>query len=393
MTCSYSAGSNTAHFCACEPKPAEWSGCYASFNQSCSALNDAEQDAAMDAVCAGAVPGGRAASTTEIISGGIGGMPATNQSSSNVMFTCPGCEGNPVGGCKSGHARKCHSSGAWPTTLDSGWNLNGQSSSRKAVCVCDGPCAAPTCGDGTVHSCSEQCDDGNKQPGDGCSSACQNEVCGDLIVNNNDEECDTGGTTLECDGDCTQPLCGDGFLNEPAGEQCDDGDKDPGDGCDALCQLEVGPTPTFSGCYAGFNQNCGQPAATQDQIMDAACDAAVTGSRAATTAELVQANIAVVAAINQSNSNVMFSCPFCQGNPVRGCASGFARKCHSNGAWPTKLGSRWNLNCQSSSRKAMCVCNGGPCIQPTCGDGTLATCTEQCDDNNHQDGDGCSSTC
>ncbi len=37
------------------------------------------------------------------------------------------------------------------------------------------------------------------------------------------------------------PRCGDGIVNQPS-EQCDDGNNDPGDGCDANCQLE-GPAP------------------------------------------------------------------------------------------------------------------------------------------------------
>jgi cysteine-rich repeat protein len=31
-------------------------------------------------------------------------------------------------------------------------------------------------------------------------------------------------------------VCGDGLVNQPAGEQCDDGNLDPLDGCDATCQ-------------------------------------------------------------------------------------------------------------------------------------------------------------
>ncbi|USN55551.1 MAG: hypothetical protein H6765_02960 [Candidatus Peribacteria bacterium] len=36
--------------------------------------------------------------------------------------------------------------------------------------------------------------------------------------------------------------CGDGNIDEAAGEQCDDGNKLEGDGCSAECQLEPGST-------------------------------------------------------------------------------------------------------------------------------------------------------
>jgi len=64
--------------------------------------------------------------------------------------------------------------------------------------------AQPVCGNGVVEV-GEQCDDGNVVPNDGCSATC----------------------TLEC---------GDGVLE--GSEQCDDGNLVPGDGCDASCQFE-----------------------------------------------------------------------------------------------------------------------------------------------------------
>lgn len=54
----------------------------------------------------------------------------------------------------------------------------------------------------------------------------------------------TCGPTLWCQkGECTpKPVCGDGLKNQ-ATEQCDDGNLKPGDGCDALCQKEPEPQP------------------------------------------------------------------------------------------------------------------------------------------------------
>ncbi len=39
------------------------------------------------------------------------------------------------------------------------------------------------------------------------------------------------------------PVCGNKFVEEVAGEQCDDGGKTGGDGCSATCQIEVVTTP------------------------------------------------------------------------------------------------------------------------------------------------------
>jgi len=98
-----------------------------------------------------------------------------------------------------------------------------------------------TCGDQSVGG-TEQCDDGNTVPGDGCSSTCQFDGCGDGTVDP-PEQCDDGNRQ-PCDGcsaTCTSesgPTCGDGTVNQACGEKCDDGNTTPGDGCSPTCQLE-----------------------------------------------------------------------------------------------------------------------------------------------------------
>ena len=95
------------------------------------------------------------------------------------------------------------------------------------------------CGDG-VQQAGEACDDGNLDPGDGCSPICEVEpICGDGVLNL-DEECDDGNTDAGdgCDADCLiEPVCGNGIIER--GETCDDGNGDAGDGCDAQCIIEV----------------------------------------------------------------------------------------------------------------------------------------------------------
>lgn len=63
--------------------------------------------------------------------------------------------------------------------------------------------------------------------------------CGNNIFEPPGEQCDTGGESATCDADCTTVACGDGVVNATAGEQCDDGNEQSGDGCSASCATEV----------------------------------------------------------------------------------------------------------------------------------------------------------
>ena len=95
------------------------------------------------------------------------------------------------------------------------------------------------CGDGVRDPCYEECDDGNKVNGDGCSSTCEIEniapVCGDKQCNG-EETCES--CPIDC-GTCpVEPICGDGEVNQIS-EQCDDGNNINGDGCSSTCQIEV----------------------------------------------------------------------------------------------------------------------------------------------------------
>lgn len=117
------------------------------------------------------------------------------------------------------------------------------------------PPATPRCGDGIVQP-PELCDDGNENLADSCpdgdGGTCQPARCGDGIVGD-DEECEPTDTEssqcaygLEgcrfCEADtCSwqpgQPhYCGDGTVDSEEGEECDDGNGAPGDGCGADCQ-------------------------------------------------------------------------------------------------------------------------------------------------------------
>jgi cysteine-rich repeat protein len=89
--------------------------------------------------------------------------------------------------------------------------------------IVDDGCGEFVCGNAFVEP-GEACDDGNTEPGDGCSADCQVEA---------------GWTCFEDGPSICQPLvCGDGLVRGP--ESCDDGNLDAGDGCDPGCQVEPG---------------------------------------------------------------------------------------------------------------------------------------------------------
>ena len=106
------------------------------------------------------------------------------------------------------------------------------------------------CGDGRVSAdAGEECDDGNRVSGDGCSAACDTERCGDGVLQaGRGEQCDDGANnTLQnnCLPTCQLARCGDGVTQLGRGEQCDDGNGASGDGCTPNCTREV---PTGYAC-------------------------------------------------------------------------------------------------------------------------------------------------
>jgi cysteine-rich repeat protein len=102
----------------------------------------------------------------------------------------------------------------------------------------DGSCHRVVCGDGVwdcystdgngTYQC-ETCEDGNDQPGDGCSASCTLEP------------------GFSCDsGSCHRVVCGDGMTDctvdgqgSSICEACDDGNAVARDGC-TNCQLDPG---------------------------------------------------------------------------------------------------------------------------------------------------------
>ena len=108
------------------------------------------------------------------------------------------------------------------------------------------PPVAATCGNGVLNSPQEECDDGNRKDFDGCARDCKFErgACGDGILQNlAGEQCDPPLVAPDhpfyCGPDCrwVSRFCGDGVVNP--GEQCDDG-RGNSDLADARCRKDCG---------------------------------------------------------------------------------------------------------------------------------------------------------
>jgi fibro-slime domain-containing protein len=114
----------------------------------------------------------------------------------------------------------------------------------------DGCTPGPRCGDGVVQDAEEACDNGANRDGyqlasDSCAPGCVlPSGCGDGNIDAAfGEQCDDGtndGAYGGCSSECLLgPRCGDGELN--GDEQCDDGNRRNGDGCNVSCGIERVP--------------------------------------------------------------------------------------------------------------------------------------------------------
>lgn len=149
------------------------------------------------------------------------------------------------------------------------------------------------CGNGDIGD-GETCDDGNTSAGDGCSTDCLHEgsrfvtaICGNGGAPESGESCEkeNGGPwpalgcdaktclhvgTKVCSGDAQQAGCC-GNAKVEAGEDCDDGNSAPGDGCSAKCLAE------------GSSFAYGKPSFCGDGVLDKVggeqCEAAKPGDK------------------------------------------------------------------------------------------------------------------
>ncbi len=277
-------------------------------------------------------------------------------------------------------------------------------------------CTTIVCGNSMIETSpdgfGETCDDGNTDPGDGCSPGCQRsngwrctgepsvceEVCGNGMVDMDASElCDDGNTTAGdgCSADCQTEhgylctstsgspsscthVCGNGMLDAAAGEECDDGNEVDGDGCSSECYFEAGYI--CSGEPSMCELACGN--STIDVAQGEDCDDGntVAGDGCSDTCQREryytcsgEPSVCEVACGNGQLDYIPERPETCDdGNTTDG--DGCSSQC----------GTELNY-----------VCSGTPDVCTfSCGNGTLDyQAGETCDDGNRVDGDGCSRDC
>jgi len=184
--------------------------------------------------------------------------------------------------------------------------------------------------------------------------------CGNGIVEG-DEACDEGEESATCNADCRAALCGDGYVNQAAGEICDDGNDDPDDGCNTMCM----PLDCGDGIVVA-------PESCDDGNRDQS-DACVVCQDAACGDGFTQAG---VEECDDGNADDTDDCPsMCI---AATCGDGFVlaggEACDDGNADDSD-------GCLSS------------CDEASCGDGFVQAGVEACDDGNADDTDDCLSTC
>jgi fibro-slime domain-containing protein len=275
--------------------------------------------------------------------------------------------------------------------------------SGKCYAVVD---AGPYCGDRIVQADrGEECDDGNRMGGDGCSGSCQVEP---------NHSCPAQG------GPCVSTVaCGNG-LREP-GESCDDGNTDDGDGCSRTCGVEPGwlcpsagePCTRLVTCGDGRLQSGEQCDLGNENGTGAGCDAncvlqpgwtcrghtcqlvPVCGDGQVTGGEECDEGDKPSGTGCCENCKVMAS--YCSCPPSGGactdnsrCGNGVLEKQELCDDGNNQGGDGCSAKCEIESGW-QCRMAGKPC-NPLCGDGKILQ-GEQCDDGNSETGDGCSSIC
>ncbi len=214
-------------------------------------------------------------------------------------------------------------------------------------------------------------------------------TCGNGVFEG-DEQCDDGNTLNgdNCQADCTLPQCGDGIFD--AGEQCEDGNTAPGDGCGSTCQNEpiVDGDPFVPSCgdeILQTGESC-DDGIIGDQELDSVDDGACVidlGDWACQPNECgdgyFQSGVEQCDDGNLANNDGCTS-TCTREPPTTICGNGIyqpagGEECDQGAA------NSWNGACLPS------------CTTPVCGDGFWRTGTEQCDDGNANNNDGCRNNC
>ncbi|MDF2379234.1 MAG: DUF4215 domain-containing protein [Candidatus Gracilibacteria bacterium] len=165
------------------------------------------------------------------------------------------------------------------------------------------------------------------------------------------------------------PVCGNGVVELP--EECDDGGRFPGDGCDFFCQVEFGASGGI----------CGDGTVDVGEFCDDGNTVAGDGCSAACVVEVV------VAACGDGNLDGSEECDDGDTLPGDGCDENCVLESICGN------GVREGIEaCDDGNTLSGDGCNGVCVLETLCGNGSLNP-GEACDDGNTTSFDGCSLSC
>eukprot|EP00163_Fabomonas_tropica_P022558 TRINITY_DN3931_c0_g2_i1.p1 TRINITY_DN3931_c0_g2~~TRINITY_DN3931_c0_g2_i1.p1 ORF type:complete len:1617 (+),score=367.48 TRINITY_DN3931_c0_g2_i1:65-4915(+) len=279
----------------------------------------------------------------------------------SICESCGDAKTTGSEGCDDGNRNK--NDGCTDCTVDCGWSCTTSSPNGIAACT------AVRCGDG-IRAGSERCDDGNKVDGDGCESDCTptpNYTCDDPT------KCGPSVCTLDC---------GTSTSKKEGGKECDDGNKNSGDGCSSTCKVECGFKCTEdSALRSTCTSTCGDGVKAADEQCDDGNKVDGDGCSSTCTAETGYTCTHSASTCGPSTCNP--NCGTGKMGPGKTCDDG-------NNVSGDGCSSTCQIECGyectiDSAGKSTCT--------TTCGDGVLTISTETCDDGNKVSGDGCSASC
>ena len=173
-----------------------------------------------------------------------------------------------------------------------------------------------------------------------------------------------------------EPYCGDGIINQEW-EQCDDGNNEDGDGCSAQCQIEEEPP------LEGTLTICKQEDLNGDGILD--------------NGEPVVPGWMFYIGDNEylaENGCVFIDLPYDTYNVTEEMQANWNQTGgEGNGILESDGSMTVTIDGEMQNPIIYFLNQYTEPPEPFCGDGYVNQSSEQCDDGNNEDGDGCSATC
>lgn len=154
---------------------------------------------ALIAACRSGQPGGDEASTSD--TGSAASTTGDSSTGDDCTRGAEGCPCTPGGGCDPG-----------------------------LVCLYETLCAP-----GEDEGSTSEGSGGSSSTGSGGSTEINDSTSGSTVAESSSGESETGSSS-DASTTAPAPVCGDGAVD--ASEECDDANLDPGDGCDASCSFE-----------------------------------------------------------------------------------------------------------------------------------------------------------